>query len=97
MGRGDDFEGQKEIRKRQVMQHTHNLMWREGRETMISLMVSLRDRLSCLRDQRGIETLEWILIGGVVAGVAAGVYATLEGGLNGAVTAITTYISAQVP
>ena len=79
------------------MQHTHNLMWREGRETMISLMVSLRDRLFYLRDQRGIETLEWILIGGVVAGVAAGVYATLEGGLNGAVTAITTYISAQVP
>lgn len=63
---------------------------------MISLMVSLRDRLFYLRDQRGIETLEWILIGGIVAGVAAGTYAVLQGGLDQAVTDITTFISGQV-
>ncbi len=66
---------------------------------MISLMWSLRDRLCTLLDldERGIETLEWILIGGIVAGVAAGTYALLAGGLNNAVTDITNFISAEVP
>ena len=54
-------------------------------------------RFPYLRDQRGIETLEWILIGGIVAGVAAGTYALLAGGLNDAVTDITNFISNQVP
>ncbi len=64
---------------------------------MLSLMWYLRDRLCYLRDQRGIETLEWILIGGIVAGVAAGTYALLGGGLNDAVTDITNFISGEVP
>ena len=64
---------------------------------MLSLMLSLRDRLSCLWDQRGIETLEWILIGGIVTGVAAATYALLGGGLNDAVNSIAAYISGQVP
>ena len=66
---------------------------------MLSLMWYLRDRLCTLLDldQRGIETLEWILIGGIVAGVAAGTYALLAGGLNNAVTDITNFISTQVP
>jgi Flp pilus assembly pilin Flp len=64
---------------------------------MIHLMWYLRDRLSYVRDQRGIETLEWILIGGIVAGVAAGTYALLQGGLDTAVTDITNFISGQVP
>ncbi len=64
---------------------------------MLSLLWYLRDRLCYLRDQRGIETLEWILIGGIVAGVAAGTYALLAGGLNNAVTDITNFISAEVP
>ncbi len=64
---------------------------------MTHLMWYLRDRLCYLRDQRGIETLEWVLIGAIVTGVAAGTYTLLAGGLNQAVTDITTFISAQVP
>ncbi len=66
---------------------------------MLSLMWYLRDRFCTLLDldQRGIETLEWILIGGIVAGVAAGTYALLAGGLNTAVTDITNFISGEVP
>ncbi len=62
---------------------------------MLSLMWYLRDRLCYLRDQRGIETLEWILIGALVTGAAIGIYATLESGLTGAVTNITTFIGSQ--
>ncbi len=66
---------------------------------MLNLMWYLRDRLCPLLDldERGIETLEWILIGGIVAGVAAGTYALLGGGLNDAVTDLTNFISNQVP
>ncbi len=64
---------------------------------MLSLMWYLRDRLCYLRDQRGIETLEWILIGAIVAGVAATTYGFLAGGLDAAVTDITNFISNQVP
>lgn len=39
------------------------------RNTMLNVMWDLQDPLSSLRDQRGIETLEWILIGGIVTGV----------------------------
>ena len=62
---------------------------------MLSLMWYLRDRLCYLRDQRGIETLEWVLIGALVTGAAIGIYATLESGLNTAVTNITTFIGDQ--
>jgi Flp pilus assembly pilin Flp len=52
----------------------------------------LRDRLSYLRDERGIETLEWILIGAILAGVAASTYTLLGGGLDDAVTGVTNFI-----
>jgi len=50
--------------------------------------------LGYLRDERGIETLEWIAIGALILGVAFVVYpGTLQGGLiivvNGVVTALT--------
>ena len=64
---------------------------------MRTLMWYLRNQLCYLRDQRGIETLEWILIGAIVSGVAAGTYTLLSGGLDTAVQDITSYISAQVP
>ena len=66
---------------------------------MLNLMWYLRDRLCPLLDldERGIETLEWILIGAIVTGVAAGTYTLLGGGLDTAVQDITTFISAQVP
>ncbi len=62
---------------------------------MVRLMWYLRDRLCYLRDQRGIETLEWILIGALVSAAAIGIYATLETGLNTAVSNITTFIGGQ--
>ncbi len=64
---------------------------------MLHILWFLRDRLSYLRDERGIETLEWILIGGIVAGVAYGTYSLLQGGLDNAVNDITTFISSQTP
>ncbi len=66
---------------------------------MLNLVWYLRDRLCPLLDldERGIETLEWILIGAIVTGVAAGTYTLLSGGLDNAVTGVTTYISGQVP
>ncbi len=59
---------------------------------MLSLMWYLRDRLCYLRDQRGIETLEWVLIGALVTAAAIGIYATLQSGLTGAVDNITGFI-----
>jgi len=64
---------------------------------MLSLMWYLRDRLCYLRDQRGIETLEWILIAALVSVAAVGIYATLETGLDTAVSNITTFIGTQTP
>jgi hypothetical protein len=66
---------------------------------MVNLVWYLRDRFAHLLDldQRGIETLEWILIGAIVCGVAATTYSLLEGGLDVAVQDITTFISGQVP
>ena len=64
---------------------------------MLRLICYLQNRLSYLRDQRGIETLEWILIGGIVAGVAFGTYSLLQGGLDNAVNDITNFISSQTP
>ncbi len=66
---------------------------------MLHLMWYVRDRFCTLLDldERGIETLEWILIGAIVTGVAAATYTLLAGGLDSSVTAITTFIEAQVP
>jgi Flp pilus assembly pilin Flp len=43
-----------------------------------------------LRDERGIETLEWIAIGALILGVAFVVY---PGTLQGALTTVVTNIS----
>ncbi len=61
------------------------------------VMWYVRDRLSHLLDldQRGIETLEWILIGAIVTGAAIVIYGTLETGLNTAVSNITNTIDNQ--
>jgi Flp pilus assembly pilin Flp len=51
-----------------------------------------------LKDQRGIETLEWILIGGLITGVALILYpGTLQAGLDGAITQIVGAITAAMP
>ncbi len=64
---------------------------------MLSLVCYLRDRLSYLRDQRGIESLEWILIGAIVTGVAVATFNLFNGSLDIAVTAIATFITNQLP
>jgi Flp pilus assembly pilin Flp len=47
--------------------------------------------LGYLRDERGIETLEWIAIGALILGVAFVVYpGTLQGALTGLVGTIAT-------
>jgi len=45
--------------------------------------------VAVLRDEQGIETLEWILIGALIVAVGLVVYpGTLQGALVGAVTAV---------
>lgn len=52
---------------------------------------------SILHDERGIETLEWILIGGLITGVAVVVYpGTLQGQLTSAINAVGAAILAAV-
>lgn len=54
--------------------------------------------LGYLRDERGIETLEWIAIGALILGVAFVVYpGTLQGALTGLVTTIATALGAIGP
>ncbi len=53
----------------------------------------LGDRFPYLQDQRGIEMLEWILIGGIVTGVAIVVYTVLQGNLQGTINTITNKIN----
>lgn len=51
-----------------------------------------------LRDERGIETLEWILIGGLITGVAIVIYkGALLTGLTGAINSIVAAITASMP
>jgi len=46
------------------------------------------------RDERGAETLEWILVGGLLVGVAIALYpGVLEPGLSGVMTTIVTTIT----
>ncbi len=61
------------------------------------VMWYLRDRLCTLLDldERGIETLEWILIGAIVTGAAIVIYGTLETGLNTAVSNSTSTIGGE--
>ena len=50
--------------------------------------------LGYLKDERGIETLEWIAIGALILGVAVVVYpGTLQGALTTVVGNISTALS----
>ena len=54
--------------------------------------------LGYLRDERGIETLEWIAIGALILGVAFVVYpGTLQPALTGLVTTIATALAGIGP
>ena len=50
-----------------------------------------------LKDEQGIETLEWIAVGALIVAVALVVYpGTLQGGLINTVTAITNKLTGIV-
>jgi Flp pilus assembly pilin Flp len=54
--------------------------------------------LGYLKDERGIETLEWIAVGALILGVAIAVYpGTLQGSLTTVVTNIGTTLVGAVP
>ncbi len=64
---------------------------------MLSIMWYLRNGPRYLRNERGIETLEWILIGGLITGVAIVLYpGTLLSSLQTAITSITGAITGAV-
>jgi len=53
--------------------------------------------LGYLKDEQGIETLEWIAVGALIVAVALVVYpGTLQGGLQTVVTAITDKLTGIV-
>jgi Flp pilus assembly pilin Flp len=58
----------------------------------------MKNLIRYLRDQQGVETLEWILIGGLITGVGIFLYpGTLQAGLAGVITAIVAAITTAVP
>ena len=53
--------------------------------------------LGYLRDEQGVETLEWIAVGALIVAVALVVYpGTLQGGLQTVVQAITDKLTGIV-
>jgi len=57
----------------------------------------MKNLISYLRDHRGVETLEWILIGGLITGVGIFLYpGVLQTGLSGVIGTIVTTITAAV-
>ncbi|MDH3444318.1 MAG: hypothetical protein OEN50_10375 [Deltaproteobacteria bacterium] len=61
-------------------------------------MINLIGYLRYLRDHRGVETLEWILIGGLITGVGIALYpGVLQPALSGTITTITTAINGAIP
>jgi Flp pilus assembly pilin Flp len=58
----------------------------------------MKNLISYLRDQQGVETLEWILIGGLITGVGIVLYpGVLQAGLSGVITTIVAAISGAMP
>ncbi len=57
------------------------------------LMSLVRQIVVSLKDERGIETLEWILIGALITGVAVVIY---PGGIQTALNGAVTYIAANI-
>jgi Flp pilus assembly pilin Flp len=49
-----------------------------------------------LADEKGAETVEWVMIAAVLAGIiVAAFWTTLEGGVDGAITNINTKMQAS--
>ena len=69
----------------------------EGKEERAMLRELVNGLWMVLRDERGVETLEWILIGALITAVGLVVYpGTLQGALVGAVTAVGNTITGAV-
>lgn len=65
---------------------------------MLNMMWYLRNGPRYLRNERGIETLEWLLIGGLITGVAIVLYpGALQLGLTTAIASIVTAITGAMP
>ncbi len=65
---------------------------------MLNMMWYLRNGPRYLRNERGIETLEWLLIGGLITGVAIVLYpGVLQAGLTTAINSIVTAITGAMP
>ena len=61
-------------------------------------MLNLIPYLQYLRNQRGIETLEWILIGGLITGVGLLLYpGVLAPALSGTIGIIVAAINGAMP
>ncbi len=58
----------------------------------------MQNLIRYLRDRRGIETLEWVLIGGLITVVGLAVYPGVLGpGLTGAIGTIVAAITGAMP
>ena len=58
----------------------------------------MQNLISYLRDQQGVETLEWILIGGLITGVGIVLYpGVLAGGPDGVIGTIVGAITGAMP
>jgi hypothetical protein len=58
----------------------------------------MQNLISYLRDQQGVETLEWILIGGLITGVGIALYpGVLQAGLTGVIGTIVGAITGAMP
>jgi len=58
----------------------------------------MKNLISYLRNQQGIETLEWIMIGGLITGVGIALYpGVLQAGLTGVIGTIVAAITGAMP
>lgn len=54
----------------------------------------MKQILGYLRDERGVETLEWIAVGALIVALAMAVYpGTLQTGINNVITDIVTALT----
>jgi len=57
----------------------------------------MQNLIRYLRDQQGVETLEWILIGGLITGVGIVLYpGVLQSGLSAVLNSIVATITAAI-
>ncbi len=61
---------------------------------MLNIMLYLRDSLRYLRNERGLETVEWVMIGAIITAIAIVVYpGTLQTAMTSAMALIASTIA----